>query len=82
VLELRHRLDGEGVFEALHARLQVLNLALLFGQEEIFYPVQALLDLADIVRHVVEPCVDHHGRVFDEGCQAAPVVTESASRQA
>jgi hypothetical protein len=68
------RLDSKGVFEALHARLQVLNLTLLLGQEEVFDPAQSLLDLghilldlADIVGHVVEPCVDHAGQVFNGG---------------
>ena len=32
-------LDGEGVFDALHTLLQVLNLTLLLGQEEVFYSV-------------------------------------------
>ena len=34
------RLDGEGVFEFLHPRLQILGLALLFFQEEVFDAVQ------------------------------------------
>jgi hypothetical protein len=33
------RLDGEGVFQALHALLQVLNLPLLLGQEQVFDPI-------------------------------------------
>jgi hypothetical protein len=35
------RLDSEGVLEALHALFQVLDLALLLGQEQVFDPVQA-----------------------------------------
>ena len=37
-------LDGEGVFEALHALLQVLNLTLLLGQEQMLDPVPSGLD--------------------------------------
>jgi hypothetical protein len=33
-------LHGEGVFEALHALFQVLNLALLLGQQEVFDAVK------------------------------------------
>jgi hypothetical protein len=32
-------LDGEGVFEALHALFQVLNLPLLLGQQQVLDPV-------------------------------------------
>jgi hypothetical protein len=34
------RLDDEGVLEALHALFQVLDLALLLGQQQVFDPVQ------------------------------------------
>jgi hypothetical protein len=43
------RLDGEGVLEALHALFQVLDLALLLGQEEVFDPVQPDLDSGDVL---------------------------------
>jgi hypothetical protein len=37
-------LDSEGVFEALHALLQVLDLPLLLGQEQGFnYLISSLL---------------------------------------
>ena len=33
-------LDGKGILKALHPLFQVLDLALLLGQEEVFDPVQ------------------------------------------
>jgi hypothetical protein len=33
--------NSKGVFEALHALFQVLDLALLLGQEEVFDSIQA-----------------------------------------
>ena len=35
----RPRLEGEGVFEFFHPRLQILDLALLFFQEQVFNSV-------------------------------------------
>jgi hypothetical protein len=39
IVQLR-RLEGYGVFKAIHTLFQVLNLPLLFCQEEVFSPVQ------------------------------------------
>jgi hypothetical protein len=41
--------NGEGVFEALHALFQVLDLPLLVGQEEVFDPVHPDLDSGDVL---------------------------------
>jgi hypothetical protein len=46
------RLDGQGVFEALHALFQVLDLALLLGQQEVFDAVQARGNLLGSVSKV------------------------------
>jgi len=43
------RLDGEGVLEARHALFQVLDLAFLLGQEEVFDSVQPDLDSGDVL---------------------------------
>jgi len=43
-------LDSEGIFEALHARLQVLNLPLLLRQEQVFDPFEAF-------RHLLVQCL-------------------------
>jgi hypothetical protein len=61
------RLDGEGVFEALHALFQVLDLALLLGQEEMFDPVQPDLDSGDVLfgSRGLEALIDHLGQLFN-----------------
>jgi hypothetical protein len=68
-LALRLDLDGEGVLEALHALFQVLDLALLLGQEEVFDPVQPDLDSVDVLLggRTFEPFVDHLGQLFNGG---------------
>jgi hypothetical protein len=49
--------NGEGVFEALHALFQVLDLPLLVGQEEVFDPVHPDLTLvmSSLVVVVLKP---------------------------
>jgi hypothetical protein len=39
IVQLR-RLEGYGILKPLHPVVQVLNLLLLLGQEEVFNPVQ------------------------------------------
>jgi hypothetical protein len=67
-LALRLDLDGEGVLEALHALFQVLDLALLLGQEEVFDPVQPDLDSVDVLLRgcALEALVDHRGRLVND----------------
>src|SRR6266540_6098833 len=61
------RRDGEGVLEALHALFQVLDLALLLGQEEVFDPVQPDLDSVDVLLggRGLEALIDHARQVFN-----------------
>jgi hypothetical protein len=47
------KLNGEGVFEAVHALLQVLNLPFLLPQEEVFDPVKSF-------RHLLVERLDLH----------------------
>jgi hypothetical protein len=71
-------LDGEGVFEALHVRLQILDFAPLFFQEQVFDAVKPCLHLGTQCSHIfldlveillggrgLEPFVDHCGERFD-----------------
>src|SRR5882724_41962 len=73
-------LDGEGVFEFFHPRFQILDLALLIFQEQVFDAVKSgshlgaqsghvLLDLFEILLRSrgLEALVDHAGQVFDGG---------------
>jgi hypothetical protein len=45
-------LYGEGVFEFLHPRLQILDFAPLLFDEEVFNPVQARPYLAKLLVHL------------------------------
>jgi hypothetical protein len=54
-------LDGEGVFEFFHPRLQILDLAPLFFQEEVFNLAQARLDGIESHVMVGKPFADHVG---------------------
>jgi hypothetical protein len=38
-------LDGEGVFEALHAHFQILDLPVLLGRSQVFDSIQPFRDL-------------------------------------
>jgi hypothetical protein len=58
-------LDGEGIFEVLQALLQVLNLALLLGQEEVFDPIQTRLDGIESRVGVGKPLTDHVGHLLN-----------------
>jgi hypothetical protein len=67
-------LDGEGVFECLHARFQVLDFApLLFHEQVLNLPesylntVQADLDVVDVIfgGRGLEAFVDHDGELIN-----------------
>jgi hypothetical protein len=48
------RLDGQGVLEALHALFQVLDLALLLGQDVLLNAIQPTGNLRDILARGVK----------------------------
>ena len=54
-------LDGEGVFEFLHPRLQILDFALLVLDEQVFNLAQARLDGIESRVVVGKPLADHVG---------------------
>jgi len=66
-------LDGEGILEPLHARLQVLNLPRLLGQEQVFYALKSGLHLCAKLFDVclagrrLESLVDHVRQDFNGG---------------
>jgi hypothetical protein len=62
-------LDGEGVFEFLHARLQILDFSFLVFQEQVFDPVQASVDLGNILTYILAIFLAGH-RLMDELSQA------------
>jgi hypothetical protein len=65
------RLDGQGVFEAVHALFQVLDFPLLLGQEEVFDPVQPDLNSVDVLfgSRGLEALIDHRGKLVNgDGC--------------
>jgi hypothetical protein len=54
-------LYGEGVFEFFHPRFQILDFALLLFQEQVFDPVQAPVDLGNILTYILDIFLAGHG---------------------
>jgi hypothetical protein len=67
------RLDGGGVFQALHTFCQAFNLPLLLFQEQVFNPIQSRVDALNIFFNLSDilPAghvrVDHGGKRFNGG---------------
>jgi hypothetical protein len=63
-------LDGEGVLKALHAFFQILNLALLLGQQEVFYALKSSLHLCAKLFDVLlagHGAMNHLGQALNGG---------------
>ena len=46
-------LDGEGVFEFFRPGLKIFDFSFLLFQEEVFDPVQASVDLGNILTYIL-----------------------------
>jgi hypothetical protein len=55
-------LDGEGVFEFFHAGFEVLDFAVLLGEEDILNPPQLGLDGIESFVVVGKPFADHQSQ--------------------
>jgi hypothetical protein len=63
-------LDGEGIFEFLHPRFQILDFALLFFQEEVFDPVEPFRYLCIECLHILlagHVGINHRRKLFNCG---------------
>ena len=63
-------LDGEGIFESLHAGFQILDFSHLLFYEEVLNSIQPYLDPLDILFAgcAFEPFVDHAGQIVNGCC--------------